>query len=148
MGIFSRTKQSDADRKKQVAKKDEEVKVAKVAEEKKTDAPKKTEAAATVTSKSTGGRSAYVLISPRVSEKAARLADKGCYVFNVPVSANKVEVKKAIESLYKVHVTRVNTVRGIGKAVSRGRIAGRRSSWKKAIVSLKSGQKLDIYPGV
>ena len=94
------------------------------------------------------GRSAHVLLAPRVSEKAAVLSSRGVYVFNVPLSANKVEVRKAIESLYGVTVDSVRMVRGIGKQVARGRIQGQRNHWKKALVSLKKGQKIDLYAGV
>lgn len=93
-------------------------------------------------------RSSFVLLSPRVSEKAAMLGAKGTYVFNVPVTAEKIEIRKAVESLYGVSVERVNTVRGIGKVVRRGRIEGRRNNWKKALVTLKAGQTLDLYKGV
>ncbi|MEO5927131.1 MAG: 50S ribosomal protein L23 [Patescibacteria group bacterium] len=99
-------------------------------------------------SKGVGGNSALLLLSPRVSEKAALLASKGTYVFNVPTSANKVEVRKAVEALYSVHVTAVRTARGQGKIVSRARIGGRRNNWKKALVTLKAGEKLDLYEGV
>jgi len=95
-----------------------------------------------------GASSSKLLVAPRVSEKAAILASKGTYVFNVPLSANKVEVRKAVEALYKVHVNDVRMVRGKGKATLRGRIAGRRNDWKKALVTLKDGEKLDLYQGV
>jgi large subunit ribosomal protein L23 len=91
---------------------------------------------------------AFTLISPRVSEKAAILASKGTYVFNVPVSSNKVEVAKAIETFYKVKVVGVRTIRGMGKLVRRGRTAGIRNRWKKALVTLKAGQKIELYEGV
>lgn len=95
-----------------------------------------------------GGRSSYMLVSPRISEKAASMATGGTYVFNVPIVANKVEIRKAVEALYKVNVTQVRTVRGIGKITRRGRVAGQRVNWKKALVTLKSGQKIDLYEGV
>jgi large subunit ribosomal protein L23 len=93
-------------------------------------------------------RAMLVLSSPRVSEKAAILASKGTYVFNVPVTAEKIEIRKAVEAMYNVHVERVNTVRGIGKVVRRGRTEGRRNNWKKALVTLKKGEKIDLYEGV
>lgn len=89
-----------------------------------------------------------VAITPRISEKAAVMSSSGKYVFDVPVTANKVEVRKAVEALYGVKVEDVNTVRNIGKAVQRGRIAGRRNRWKKAVVTLKKGQKIDLFVGV
>lgn len=89
-----------------------------------------------------------LLRTPHVSEKAARLADRGTYVFDVPVHAEKVAIKQAVERAYKVKVASVRTIRGIGKPVSRGRRAGRRASWKKALVTLAKGQTLSIYEGV
>lgn len=91
---------------------------------------------------------AFTLMKPHVSEKAARLADKGVYVFDVPLDSNKVEIRKAVEAQYKVHVTAVRTIRGIGKLVSRGKISGRRNHWKKALVELKKGQTLNLVEGV
>jgi large subunit ribosomal protein L23 len=89
-----------------------------------------------------------VAIAPRISEKAAVLASAGKYVFDVPVTANKSEIRKAVEALYGVKVAEVNTLRGIGKRVRRGRIAGRRNRWKKAVVLLHKGQKIDLFVGV
>ena len=86
---------------------------------------------------------------PRVSEKAAMLASTtGTYVFNVPINTNKLEVRKAVEKQFKVNVTRVNMVRGEGKIVRRGRIPGKRSNWKKALVTLKKGQTIELHKGV
>ena len=89
-----------------------------------------------------------LLLKPHVSEKAARLADRGTYVFDVPVSAEKVAIRKAIESLYKVKVAQVRTIHGAGKPVFRGRRASARKDWKKALVTLQAGQKIEIYEGV
>ncbi len=94
------------------------------------------------------GALSHLLSSPRVSEKAAMLAAKDVYVFNVPINANKVEVGKAVEALYSVNVIQVRTIRGIGKIVRRGRSVGARNRWKKALVTIKAGQKIDLYQGV
>ncbi|MBD3251795.1 50S ribosomal protein L23 [Candidatus Uhrbacteria bacterium] len=94
------------------------------------------------------GSYAHLLLKPHVSEKAAVLADKGIYVFDVPVSANKVEIGKAVEAIYKVNVAKVRTQRGLGKAVRRGRMTGRRNAWKKALVELKKGQTISLVEGV
>ena len=83
-----------------------------------------------------------VLIQPRVSEKAGHLAGQNKYVFKILNSANKVEVKKAVESFYKVHVTQVNIINNQGKNRTYGRTSGRTSSLKKAIVTLKKGDKI------
>jgi large subunit ribosomal protein L23 len=85
---------------------------------------------------------------PHVSEKAAILTEQNAYVFDVPVSAEKIVVKKAVEALYKVKVIKVRTLRGPGKLMRRGRKYGRRNAWKKAIVTLKPGQKIELYEGV
>jgi large subunit ribosomal protein L23 len=93
-------------------------------------------------------RADVILITPRISEKAAVLSSAGKYVFDVPVTANKIEIRKAVEALYGVKVKDVNTLRGIGKNVRRGRITGRRNRWKKALVELQKGQKIDLFVGV
>ncbi len=83
---------------------------------------------------------------PHVSEKASRLAQSGnVYTFDVPVDAEKIAIKKAIEALYNVRVLSVHTVRGIGKVVHRGRVTGTRNNWKKALVKVAPGQTIDIY---
>ncbi|MBU1032399.1 MAG: 50S ribosomal protein L23 [Patescibacteria group bacterium] len=94
------------------------------------------------------GQAYRILLTPHVSEKAAELASKGTYVFDVPITVNKIEIQKAVESLYKVDVDQVRTVRGIGKVVRFGRTHGQRAKWKKALVTLKKGQKIDLYEGV
>ena len=116
-------------------------------EEKKADA-KPAEERNVVAPKAKAAKFAHLLVSPRISEKAAILASRGTYVFNVPTSANKIEVRKAVEALYDVKVTDVRTVRGPGKFVRRGRTSGQRPNWKKALVTLKAGQKIDLYEGV
>ena len=92
--------------------------------------------------------SARLLLKPHVSEKAARLADKGTYVFDVVPEAEKVAIKKAVESLYGVQVASVRTVRGKGKPMNRGNRAGRRKQWKKALITVKKGEHIDLYEGV
>ena len=63
------------------------------------------------------------------------------YTFEVPVNANKVEIKKAVEEVFGVKVAAVNTMRVMGKVKRMGRFEGRRASWKKAIVTLEKGSK-------
>ena len=63
------------------------------------------------------------------------------YTFEVDKSANKVEIKKAVEKIFGVQVAAVNTMRVMGKVKRMGRYEGRRASWKKAIVTLKPGSK-------
>ncbi len=83
-----------------------------------------------------------VLIQPRISEKSGKLAGLNKYVFMVKKQANKVEVKKAVESKYGVRVTQVNMVNTKGKPRNFGRTAGRTGDFRKAIVSLKQGDSI------
>lgn len=119
--------------------------------QKKAAAPKKAAAKKEPTTATVGTPAvvkSFVLKSPRVSEKAATLAAKGVYVFNVPVSANKVEIRKSVESKYQVKVVGVRTVRGEGKFVRRGKTQGQRNAWKKAMVTLAKGASINLYAGV
>lgn len=63
------------------------------------------------------------------------------YTFEVPVTANKIEIKKAVEEVFGVKVAAVNTMHVLGKVKRMGRNEGRRASWKKAIVTLEKGSK-------
>lgn len=84
-----------------------------------------------------------ILVQPRISEKAGHLVSLNKYVFEIAKAANKVEVKKAVESAYKVRVTQVNIVNNQGKKRNFGRISGRTQAFKKAIVTLKKGDKIE-----
>jgi large subunit ribosomal protein L23 len=91
----------------------------------------------------------YQLIhSPVITEKATRLSDSGQYVFRVPLSASKPEIKAAVEGLFGVQVLAVNTLVQKGKTKRfRGR-PGRRSDVKKAFVRLAAGQQIDFTTGL
>ncbi|HOK61020.1 MAG: 50S ribosomal protein L23 [Tenuifilum sp.] len=94
-----------------------------------------------------------ILIKPVVTEKMERLTDKlNQYGFIVDKRANKLQIKKAIEELYGVTVDSVNTMRYAGKVKSRytrtGVLVGRTNSYKKAIVTLKEGDKIDFYSNI
>lgn len=82
----------------------------------------------------------------QLTEKAAVLSEKqNKYFFEVTPSATKGAVKRAVEDLYKVGVTDVNTMRYLGKSRrERTPQAGKRSDWKRAVVTLKSGDKIDL----
>jgi large subunit ribosomal protein L23 len=84
-----------------------------------------------------------ILIQPRISEKAGSLAQMNKYVFLIAKAANKVEVKKAVEAAYKVTVTQVNVINNHGKKRNFGRTKGVTSDFKKAIVTLKKGDKIE-----
>ena len=90
-----------------------------------------------------------IIEKPLVSEKSIASADKGRYMFRVKLGANKVQIRRAIEALYKVRVVNVNTMRVRGKKKRMGRSGeGSTSNWKKAIVTLAPGQRIDILEGV
>ncbi len=91
------------------------------------------------------------IIRPVVSEKSTLLGDQGKYVFEVAPDANKIQIKLAVEEAFsnkKVEVVTVNIVRVPGKVRRRGRSVGMTRSWKKAIVTLRAGQRLDLFEGV
>lgn len=78
------------------------------------------------------------------TEKGSALEPDRKYLFQVAPQANKIEIKKAIEDIYKVKVAAVNTVNVIGKRKRVRQALGKTSDWKKAIVTLKEGFKIDI----
>jgi large subunit ribosomal protein L23 len=86
--------------------------------------------------------------SPVITEKATNASEHNQVIFRVSLAATKREVKTAVEGLFNVKVTAVNTIRVPGKAKRfRGR-AGRRSDYKKAIVTLAEGQRIDVTTGI
>lgn len=89
-----------------------------------------------------------ILKQPVISEKSFVLADRDKYVFIVQKEANKIEITKAIEMAFKVHVIKVNTYLIKGKVKRFGRITGKRSDYKKAIVSIKKGEKIEEFKGI
>ncbi|MCR3922460.1 MAG: 50S ribosomal protein L23 [Firmicutes bacterium] len=90
-----------------------------------------------------------IIKKPLVSEKSTDLMAEQKYVFQVEPKANKVEIKKAVEELFKVKVKDVNTIRMQGKMKRMGIHSGRRSNWKKAIVTLEEGSKpIEIFEGL
>lgn len=89
---------------------------------------------------------ADVILRPIVSEKSFELAREGRFTFEISGRANKVQVREAIEELFTVHVTDVNTMWVLGKARRLGRLkAGRTPRWKKAIVTLASGETIAVF---
>jgi large subunit ribosomal protein L23 len=90
-----------------------------------------------------------VLIGPMLTEKGTLLKETDNKVlFKVAKSANKIEIKKAIEEIFKVKIDRVSTMNYKGKKKRMGRYEGKRPDWKKAIVTLKEGEKLDFIEGL
>lgn len=90
-----------------------------------------------------------VLIRPYLTEKMTALRETGNKVaFVVRPDTNRIEVKRAVESALKVRVERVNIINVRGKTKRMGRFVGKRPDWKKAIVTLKEGEKLEMYESV
>jgi large subunit ribosomal protein L23 len=87
-----------------------------------------------------------VLIRPLLTEKITGLREKTNTVgFVVHPDANRIQIKQAVEALLKVKVDKVNIINIRGKIKRLGRFSGRRSDWKKALVTLKEGEKLEMY---
>ncbi|OGJ88079.1 MAG: 50S ribosomal protein L23 [Candidatus Raymondbacteria bacterium RifOxyA12_full_50_37] len=85
---------------------------------------------------------------PSVTEKNNIMRmEQNKYVFEVDPSANKIEIKKAVETIFNVKVISVNTQNIMGKMKRMGRYAGQRPSWKKAVVKLQKGASIPIFEG-
>ena len=93
-----------------------------------------------------------VIIKPILTEKASSTNEKRIFVFVLDKNANKIQIRKPVESTYNVKVINVNTMNVLGKYVSKftktGIVNGRKSSYKKAIVQLKEGEFIDFYSQV
>jgi large subunit ribosomal protein L23 len=151
MGLFSKKKKvekkdSSNEVKKQV-KKPAEV---KVAEKVKKEKDKKNKDVKTVKSefKHEHGNAYKHLVRPIITEKASFLGMNNSYLFEVYPKSNKIEISKSIQKLYGVKPVKINIMKVRGKKVRYGRKFGNQKSWKKAIITLKQGDKIEIYEGV
>ena len=88
-----------------------------------------------------------VILRPIVSEKSYNLMDEGTYTFEVDPRSNKTEIKQAVESIFKVKVSSVNTMNRVGKERKTRFGLGKRKDTKRAIVTLKSGT-IDIFSSI
>jgi len=88
-----------------------------------------------------------VILKPVVSEKSYALLDEGVYTFIVHPDANKTEIRHAVQSIFGVRVTNVNTLNRKGKKKRRGRWIGTRPDTKRAIVTLAEGERIDLFEG-
>lgn len=88
----------------------------------------------------------HVINSPLITEKGTLVNEQGNQVlFRVRPEANKVEIRRAVETFFKVKVDKVRTINYLGKTKRVGRSAGRRANWKKAYVTLAEGQRIDFF---
>jgi large subunit ribosomal protein L23 len=90
---------------------------------------------------------AQILIKPVVSEKSYNQITENRYTFRVHADAHKTQVRQAVEELFDVKVVAVNVVKMPPKPKRRGMIKGTKPGWKKAIVELKAGDKIEIFEG-
>ncbi len=83
-----------------------------------------------------------IILNPIISEKSVRLKEQNKYIFKVDLNANSSEIGKAIEDKFKTKVAKVNIIKMPAKKKSLGKYSGKTSRWKKAIVTLKKGEKI------
>jgi len=88
----------------------------------------------------------FVLRSPQITEKAVNLQNDNQYVFKVYPKINKIEIRKAIEELYGVKVVSIKTINVPAKQKRLGKNIGEQKGYKKAIVKIKEGQKIEVLP--
>jgi large subunit ribosomal protein L23 len=90
-----------------------------------------------------------IVLRPLITEKGTQLKmASNQYLFQVDKGANKIEIKKAVEEIWDVHVIAVRTIGMRGKKKRMGRFEGRRPDWKKAVVTLKQGETIELFEGV
>ena len=90
-----------------------------------------------------------IIIRPLITEKTSiQKEDHNQVTFEVDRRANRVEIRRAIEKIFNVRVADVRTMQVKGKIKQRGRIVGKRRDWKKAIVNLMPGERIDFFEGV
>ncbi len=89
-----------------------------------------------------------VLLRPIITEKTSQMMQDNKYTFKVALGANKIEIRQAVEQIFKVKVLDVNTMRVLGKIKRMGKNSGKRPDYKKAIVKLAPGQTIEFFEGV
>ncbi len=136
MALFNKTNTKDSKVKKEAAKESEK-KTVSAQEEKKADDKGV---------KINDVRISDMIISPRITEKTVKLMDKSVYTFNVHKDLNKTEIKKAIKSIYKVEPLKVNIINSPSKTKRNPKTGklGKKSAFKKVLVYLKEGDKINI----
>ncbi len=108
--------------------------------------PKEVSSTVQSASRKVGGHLASLIKQSWITERAGDLTKDRKYIFIVKESATKPEIKKAIEAIYNVDVIRVNVINTKGKTKRLGRSMGRTSKARKAVITLKQGQKIDVIP--
>ncbi|MDR1509999.1 MAG: 50S ribosomal protein L23 [Synergistaceae bacterium] len=88
-----------------------------------------------------------IIIRPIITEKSSRMMSLNKYSFEVLRNANKIEIRHAVEEVFKVKVSNVRTINVHSKPKRMGRFTGRSRAWKKAIVTLLPGQRIEFFDG-
>jgi large subunit ribosomal protein L23 len=88
-----------------------------------------------------------VIVRPVVSEKSFAAAERGKYTFVVSPKATKPEIRRSVEQIWGVRVTKVSTLRRRGKLVRRRFVAGKRADTRRAVVTLAPGEKIEMFEG-
>ncbi len=93
-----------------------------------------------------------IIYRPIVTEKSTQLQEKGIYAFEVELHSNKIDIARAVQKKFSVTVVNVRTMNYKGKSktqlTKKGRFAGKTSRYKKAIVTLKAGEKIDLFENI
>ena len=88
-----------------------------------------------------------IIVRPIITEKSSRLMEENKFTFEVLPAANKIEIRKAVEDVFKVKVLSVHTLQVHSKPKRKGRFIGRSRSWKKAVVTLVPGERIEFFEG-
>jgi large subunit ribosomal protein L23 len=88
-----------------------------------------------------------IIVRPIITEKSNRMMEHNKYSFEVLPQANKIEIKEAVQAVFKVKVEKVNTIQVRSKPKRLGAFLGRTRSWKKAIVTLAPGERIEFFEG-
>ncbi len=146
--IFKKTTKKSDKEKEQKDSKSVKAKVVKIKTEKQKDVKtqqekiKKTE----IKINKENYKDAYrILIRPISTEKATNILALNQYVFEVAKNSNKTEIKKAIQAVYNVKPLKINILKIKGKNVRHGKTKGKTKDWKKAIIILKQGEKIEVF---
>ena len=145
MGLFEIFKKKE-EKKKEKKEKKEPIKIAKP-KEKEPEAKKEEVRPRVIRPGKKIASGAYrVLAAPHITEKATMLSEKNKYTFRVQPGRNKIEIKRAVEEVYGIEVTAVRVISVPRKRRRLGKKMGWRKGYRKAIVSIKKGQKIEIMP--
>jgi len=146
MALFKKTKKEEstsvkvtADKEKKAVKKEQKEKPVK---KKPASAPTELRRG----KKGEGKIASTVLVKPQITEKASFLQEKNQYIFQAFKTATKPEIKKAVEEVYGVNVEKVRIINVDRKRKRLGRTTGWKKGYKKAIVTIKKGQEIEIIP--